>query len=125
MIQKTVNQKKYILEILQPEDSNPHLGKTYFYCANHKSSAIEKLRSQIGHTLKTLDLSNFCVVGLELDRSEAKSEVLEYVIGSCHFLQKVSISNLMSKPQYKCYQEVVPSKWSNIKMDGPVQFPYF
>ena len=30
----------------------------------------------------------------------------------------------MYKPQYKCYQEV-PSKWSNIKMDGPFQFPYF
>ena len=50
-----------LLEVLLPEDSDPHLEKTYFYRSNHKSSAIEKLRSQNGLTLKTYR-PNVCTV---------------------------------------------------------------
>ena len=67
---------------------------SYLYTLNLKSSAIEKISSQIGHPLKSLDLSNFRIFGLNLDKCEANCEVLEYLIGSCHCLEEVSLHDL-------------------------------
>ena len=77
-------------EVLQ---INP-LYHSYLYTLNLKSSAIEKISSQIGHPLKSLDLSNFRIFGLNLDKCEANCEVLEYLIGSCHCLEEVSLHDL-------------------------------
>ena len=67
---------------------------SYLYTLNLKSSAIEKISSQIGQPLKSLNLSNFRIFGLNLDKCEANCEVLEYLIGSCHCLQEVSLHDL-------------------------------
>ena len=67
---------------------------SYLYTLNLKSSAIEKISSQIGQPLKSLDLSDFRIFGLNLDKCEANCEVLEYLIGSCHCLEEVSLHDL-------------------------------
>lgn len=67
---------------------------SYLYTLNLKSSAIEKISRQIGHPLKSLDLSDFRIFGLNLDKCEANCEVLEYLIGSCHCLEEVSLQDL-------------------------------
>ena len=80
--------------VASQEGARRTIKNSYLYTLNLKSNAIEKISSQIGHPLKSLDLSNFRIFGLDLDKCEANCEVLEYLIGSCHCLEEVSLHDL-------------------------------
>ena len=80
--------------VASQEGARRTIKNSYLYTLNLKSNAIEKISSQIGHPLKSLDLSNFRIFGLDLDKCEANCEVLEYLIGSCHCLEQVSLHDL-------------------------------
>ena len=83
--------------VVKSLEENKFIFHSFLYCLNLKTSAIEKLSSQIGHPLKSLDLANLRILGLNLDKCEANSEDLEYLIGSCHFLEKISLHSLHLK----------------------------
>ena len=96
---------------------NNSIYHSFLYCLNIKPSAVEKLSSQIGQTLKSLDLSNFRILGFNLDKCEANSEDLEYLISSCHFLEKVSLHSLYLKRniiETLCLQNCKTLEWMDL-----------